>query len=365
MSPQSNAKSPSQLVAEVLLRHNVLTREQLQSAVSDARAQGRGLTHTLVSMGMIQEAVLLRVLSQIFKVRAVELSKIERIDPRVLGTVSPDAAGRGLVLPIHRSGDTLTVAMVNPTNRGTIQQLGHMTGLKIQPVVATEFALRSAIPKHYGSDQGSAAAGPAAAAPPPSRPQPQAQPQPQPQPQAQAQPQPQPHAQPQPTGPQPSGKLRMQTRSRHTQRQGAQAPAPPPPAPAAPVQPPTPAVVPAPVIPSATDVPAPAPAPTATPVPAAAAQSQGEGPDPDELLRQQMEAEVALANMAFRGEEMGDEGSGKKLIAIGAAMLFGGGLLTCASYNAAGDGGSYVVTTGLFIAGAVLVFRGLMANWSP
>lgn len=78
-----------------------------------------------------------------------------------------------------------------------------------------------------------------------------------------------------------------------------------------------------------------------------------------------MEAEAALANMSFRGEEMGDEGSGKKLIAIGAAMLIGGGLLTCASYNAAGDGGSYIVTTGLFIAGAVLVFRGLMADWSP
>jgi hypothetical protein len=76
-----------------------------------------------------------------------------------------------------------------------------------------------------------------------------------------------------------------------------------------------------------------------------------------------MEAEAALANMSFRGEEMGDEGSGRKLMAIGAAMLIGGGVLTCASYNAAG--GSYVVTTGLFIAGAVLVFRGLMANWSP
>ena len=78
-----------------------------------------------------------------------------------------------------------------------------------------------------------------------------------------------------------------------------------------------------------------------------------------------MEAEAALANMAFRGEEMGDEGSGGKLIAIGAAMLIGGGALTCASYNAAGDGGSYVVTTGLFVAGAALVFKGLLANWSP
>jgi hypothetical protein len=329
MSPQSNPKSPSQIVAELLLRNNVLTREQLQSAVSEARSQGRGLTYTLVSSGLIQEAVLLRLLSQIFKVRAVELSKIERIDPRVLGTVSADVARRGLVLPIHRSGDTLTVAMVNPTNRATIQQLGQLTGLTIQPLIATEFALRSAIPKHYNADQ----------------PRPQPQPQPQPR-------------------PQPSGKLRMQTRSRHTQRQRASAPVVPP-APAAPAQPPTPAVAPAPVIPSATDVPASAPNPAAPAAPAPATQSQGEGADPDELLRKQMEAEVALANMSLRGEDMGDEGSGGKLIAIGAAMLIGGGLLTCASYNAAGDGGSYVVTTGLFIAGAVLVFRGLMANWNP
>jgi hypothetical protein len=323
MSPQSNAKSPSQLVAEVLLRNSVLTREQLQSAVTEARAKGCGLTYTLVSMGLIQEAVLLHLLSQIFKVRAVELSKIERIDPRVLGTLSPEMAGRGLVLPVHRTGDTLTVAMVNPTNRSTIQHLGQVTGLKIQPVIATEFALRSAIPKHYSADRPSAAA-----APPPSRPQPQ----------------------PQPTGPQPSGKLRMQTRSRHAPRRPAPAPTAPAPAP------PAPAVVPAPVIPS------PAAVPAAAPSPAPAAQSQGEEPNPDELLRKKMEADLMLANMSFHGEDMGDEGSGGKLILIGAAMLAGGAVMTWMSYNAASEGGSYVVTIGLFIAGAVMVFRGLMAN---
>jgi hypothetical protein len=72
-----------------------------------------------------------------------------------------------------------------------------------------------------------------------------------------------------------------------------------------------------------------------------------------------------LANMSFRGEDMGDEGSGRKLIVIGGAMLAGGAIMTWMSYNAASEGGSYVVTIGLFIAGAVMVFRGLMANWSP
>jgi len=342
MSPQSNPKSPSQLVAEVLLRNNVLTREQLQAAVTQAREKGCGLTYTLVSMGLVQETVLLRLLSQIFKVRAVELSKIERIDPAVLGTVSAAIAGRGLVLPVHRSADTLTVAMVNPTNRATIARLAQVTGLKIQPVVATEFALRSAIPKHYKADRPPAAAGPAGT------------------------------AQPQPTGRQPSGKLRMQTRARNAPRRPGPAPGAPQPAarptaapPAPPARPPTPAAVAAPVIPSPVDGDPSAPHPAQAPTSAAAAHAPREEPNPDELLRKQMEAEVALANMSLRGDDLGDEGSGGKLMLIGVAMIVVGGIMTWISYNAAGEGGSYVVTLGLFVGGAVLLFRGLLADWSP
>jgi hypothetical protein len=348
MSPHNNVKSPSQLVAEVLLRNNVLTREQLQTAATEARAKGCGLTYSLVSTGLIDEVVLLRLLSQIFKVRAVELSKIERIDPAVLATVGAEIAGRGLVLPVHRSGDTLTVAMVNPTNRATIARLAQVTGLDIQPVVATEFALRRAIPMHYNAARPQAPRGPAAAAPPANQPGPQPQ--------------------PQPTGPQPSGKLRMQTRARHAPRRPAPAPAAPKPTappPAPPTQPPTPAVVPASVIPSAQRERAPAQAQAQAPAPVPSAQPRGNEPNPDELLRKQLEAEVALANMAFRGEDMGDEGSGGKLMLIGAAMIVGGAIMTWISYQAAGEGGSYVVTLGLFVAGAATLFRGLTANWSP
>lgn len=350
MSPHDNVKSPSQLIAEVLLRNGVLTREQLQTAATEARAKGCGLTYSLVSTGLIDEVVLLRLLSQIFKVRAVELSKIERIDPAVLATVSAQIAGRGLILPVHRSGDTLTVAMVNPTNRATIARLAQLTGLTIQPVVATEFALRRAIPMHYNANRPQAPRDPAAAAPPANQPEPQ------------------PQSQPQPTGPQPSGKLRMQTRARHAPRRPAPAPAGPKPVaapPAPPAQPPTPAVVPAPVIPSAQHEGAPAQAGAQAPTPAAAAQAPGDEPNPDELLRKQLEAEVALANMAFRGEDMGDEGSGGKLMLIGGAMIVGGAIMTWISYHTTGEGGSFVVMTGLFVGGAAFLFRGLMANWSP
>lgn len=320
MSAESNSKSPSQVIAELLLRNGVLTREQLQRALAEARSTGRGLTYTLVSLGLVPEVALLRLLSQIYRVKAFDLSKIERIDPSLLGVVSAEVAGRALVLPLHRNADTLIVAMANPANRTALLRLGRATGLKIQPVVATEFALRNAIAKHYGKG-------------PPKRQETATEQRQQKQRQA-------------------SGKLRFQTR--------AQPPvAGPATVGASPAQPPSPAVVPAPAIPPVAEGPASASSP------APAAPSPGDEPQPDELNRKRVEAELALSKMSMRKVDMFDIGDGMKLILIGAAMLIGGGIITWLSYNSAGEGGSYVVTTGLFIGGAILVFKGLIADWNP
>ncbi|KPK83306.1 MAG: hypothetical protein AMS25_00110 [Gemmatimonas sp. SM23_52] len=329
MSPQSNIKSPSQLIAEALLRQGTLTREQLQRAAAEARSLGRGLSFTLVSLGLVPEVALLRILSQICRVKAVDLSKIERIHPSVLRTVSPGVAARGLVLPLSRSGDTLTVAMVYP-DRAAAVQLSRATGFKIQPVVATEFALLSAIQKHYSAEQAPATAGPAAAGPPPTR-------------------------QPPPTKQQPQNEQRPQT--------GRPMPvAGPAPIAVSPAQRPAPAVVPAPAISSQAHGPASAPSP------AAAGASRGERSVPDQLAQQkQAETEAALmmVNLSqMQAQDTSDDGNGFKLLALGAAMLLGGWLITSTSFNAAGPGESYVVTTGLFFGGGILVIRGLFALWS-
>lgn len=323
MSPQSNIKSPSQLIAEALLRQGVLTRGQLQRAAAEARSLGRGLSFTLVSLGLVPEVALLGILSQIFRVKAVDLSKIERIHPSVLGTLSAGVAARGLVLPLRRNGDTLTVAMVYP-DRAAAVQLSRATGLKIQPVVTTEFALLGAIQKHYSAEQHSATAAPAAAGPTPTKRQPQSERQPQ--------------------------------AGRPTPVAGSPAIA------ASAAQRPAPAVAPAPAISSQADGLASAPGPPA------AAPSPGEQSDPDEAAQQkQAETEAALMMASLspmRAQETSDDGNGFKLLALGAAMLLGGWLITSSFFNAAGPGESYIVTTGLFFGGGILVIRGLFALWS-
>lgn len=51
--------------------------------------------------------------------------------------------------------------------------------------------------------------------------------------------------------------------------------------------------------------------------------------------------------------------SGVKTIGIGTGLLALGGLITSATYTAAGAGDTYIVTTGLFAVGAIIIIKGL------
>ncbi len=55
------------------------------------------------------------------------------------------------VLPVNKTGATLTIAMGDPTNVFAMDDIKFMTGYNVEPVVASEIALRKAIDKHYGT----------------------------------------------------------------------------------------------------------------------------------------------------------------------------------------------------------------------
>ena len=52
---------------------------------------------------------------------------------------------------MNKTGATLTIAMGDPTNVFAMDDIKFMTGYNVEPVVASEIALRKAIDKHYGT----------------------------------------------------------------------------------------------------------------------------------------------------------------------------------------------------------------------
>jgi type IV pilus assembly protein PilB len=133
-----------------LIAEGLITPEQLNSALAAQKGTRDKLGSILVRVGALSEDKLLGFLSRQYNVPAMTLSQLE-IDPEVLKLVPGPLAEKLEVLPIRRSGNTLTLAMADPTNVLALDDVAFMTNLQIQPVVASEMALRQAIDRFYNT----------------------------------------------------------------------------------------------------------------------------------------------------------------------------------------------------------------------
>jgi type IV pilus assembly protein PilB len=135
---------------ELLLRAGKITQAQLNEALALQKDQGGRVGTNLVKLGYITDRQLVDALSQHFKVPAVELSGTE-IDESVIKIIPADIARKYTILPVNKAGATVTMAMIDPTNVFAMDDVKFMTGYRVEPVVASETAIRAAIDRYYGS----------------------------------------------------------------------------------------------------------------------------------------------------------------------------------------------------------------------
>ena len=144
----ATAAATAERLGDLLVRENLITREQLQQALQEQKASGMRLGYTLVKLGFVQETEISKMLARQYRMPAVDLSRFE-VDPKIVKLIPADVAVKHTVLPLKREGRTLTVAMADPTNVAVIDDLKFVTRFDIFPVIAGEYTLRTSIEKHY------------------------------------------------------------------------------------------------------------------------------------------------------------------------------------------------------------------------
>jgi type IV pilus assembly protein PilB len=137
-------------LGELLVKAGLVTNEQLAEATAAQRNQGGRVGSHLVNLGHLEENQLVDFLSRHFGVPSVDLRTIE-IDDAVLNIIPADVARKYTVLPVSKTGARVTIAMIDPTNVFAMDDIKFMTGYDVEPVVASEPALRGAIDRYYGS----------------------------------------------------------------------------------------------------------------------------------------------------------------------------------------------------------------------
>src|SRR5262245_16904570 len=137
-------------LGEMLIKAGLLTPQKLQEALEYQKTNGGKLGLNLVKLGLVKEEDITRVLSQQYGVPAVNLNKLE-VEDSVVKLIPSEVAQKYLIMPITRTGATLTIAMVDPTNVFAMDDIKFMTGYNVEPVVASEVAIKEAIDRYYGS----------------------------------------------------------------------------------------------------------------------------------------------------------------------------------------------------------------------
>ena len=137
-------------LGELLLKENMVSPQQLQDALNHQKMNGGKLGKAFVSLGFVKDEEITSLLSRQYGVPSINLDHFE-VDPGIIKIIPAETARKYQVLPLSRSGATLTIAMADPTNVFAMDDIKFMTGYNVEPVVASESALEDAIDKYYGS----------------------------------------------------------------------------------------------------------------------------------------------------------------------------------------------------------------------
>ncbi len=135
---------------ELLVKENLLSPDQAQKALADQRRSGERLATVLTRLAFISEDELLDFLSRKYGIPVINLGRVE-VDPDILRLVRKEIVQKYQVFPVRKVGNTLTLALSDPTVVLAIDDVQFATGLHVIPVLAAESAIRAAIDHNYSS----------------------------------------------------------------------------------------------------------------------------------------------------------------------------------------------------------------------
>ncbi|HHY72837.1 MAG TPA: Flp pilus assembly complex ATPase component TadA [Bacillus bacterium] len=137
-------------LGDLLVEHGLITNEQLQEALA-TKEKGQKLGNALIKKGYITEQQLIEVLEFQLGIPHVSLYQYP-IDKSLINLIPKEFASRNSLVPLKKSGDRLYIAMADPMDYISIDDLRLRTGFQIETVIATKEDIQRTIRRYYDSE---------------------------------------------------------------------------------------------------------------------------------------------------------------------------------------------------------------------
>lgn len=135
-------------ILHLLLNAKLITEDQYKGLVSQQKHSGNSVITDLAKMGALSETQVAKFLASYYNLKVANLEGLE-IPEEVVKILSPEFVQKYSVVPLKRTGRTLTVAMVDPSIDFIIEDIKFISGFDVDAVVVTENAFLRTIERCY------------------------------------------------------------------------------------------------------------------------------------------------------------------------------------------------------------------------
>lgn len=135
-------------LGEMLVSNKVITEAQLSKALETQQQVGGKLGVIITKLRFLSEEQIAKFLGEQLKIPVLDLKDLT-VQKDVSMLVDAEVLQKHLVLPIRRTKDSLQVAAVDPMDLDGLDELSFLTGLKIEPAVATRSNVGKAIEYYF------------------------------------------------------------------------------------------------------------------------------------------------------------------------------------------------------------------------
>jgi type IV pilus assembly protein PilB len=136
------------LLGELLLQKKLITQDQLDEALAEAKRSNRMLGDVLLQRGVVKEKDMVLVLSEQLNIPFFDLRKYN-IDMDCINLITKEEALHWKLLPVKREDGNLIVAMIDPLDLDIVDELERRTDLNIIPMFTTMSDFREAIQRIF------------------------------------------------------------------------------------------------------------------------------------------------------------------------------------------------------------------------
>ena len=138
-------------VGDLLIQKGLIDQQQLSKAIDLAKQNSCLVNQALIQLAYIEESALLNFLSEQYNLPVVKLEEIQ-IATQLLTLIPQRLAQKHHVLPLELNNNTLTLAMVDPSDIIALNEVKFITGHDIKVVLASEGELKTQTEKLYETD---------------------------------------------------------------------------------------------------------------------------------------------------------------------------------------------------------------------